>query len=192
METNFLKDFKNPSNYRFETVKCYQCNADDYQFFLKGEEDLTGKEGEFQYVKCNSCNLVYQNPRIAIDQIKEFYDGAPAFAILKHNNACGFAVRERLDRAYQDALAGDPISAFGGVLIANRPIDLTTATAIHSLFCEVVIAPSFDLEALEILKSKKNRIILKQNNTIFPDKIVRSCINGNLIKKRDSSAESID
>ena len=75
MENIFLKDFKNPSNYRFETVKCYQCNEDDYQFFLKGEEDLTGKEGEFQYVKCNSCNLVYQNPRIAIDQIKEFYDG---------------------------------------------------------------------------------------------------------------------
>jgi 2-polyprenyl-3-methyl-5-hydroxy-6-metoxy-1,4-benzoquinol methylase len=75
MEINFLKSFKNPKHYRFETVNCYQCDADNYRFFLKGEDDLTGKEGEFQYVKCNECGMVYQNPRIAVDQIKEFYDG---------------------------------------------------------------------------------------------------------------------
>ena len=67
--------FKNPPSYRFEQVDCYNCGADDFSFFLKGEEDLTGKEGEFQYVKCNKCSLVYHNPRIHIDQIKEFYDG---------------------------------------------------------------------------------------------------------------------
>lgn len=71
----FLKPLKNPSSYRFEKVKCYNCGQDDYRFFLVGEEDLTGKEGEFQYVRCNSCDMVYQNPRIASDQIKEFYDG---------------------------------------------------------------------------------------------------------------------
>jgi 2-polyprenyl-3-methyl-5-hydroxy-6-metoxy-1,4-benzoquinol methylase len=75
MKINFLKPFKNPKNYRFESVNCYYCDADDYRFFLKGEDDLTGKEGEFQYVKCNKCDMVYQNPRIAVDQIKEFYDG---------------------------------------------------------------------------------------------------------------------
>jgi len=75
MKDSFDQKFKNPANYRFEYVNCYHCDADDYKFFLQGEEDLTGKDGEFQYVKCNSCGLVYQNPRIAVDQIKEFYDG---------------------------------------------------------------------------------------------------------------------
>jgi len=75
MKNPFLKDFKNPDRYQFEEVNCYYCNSDDYSFFLKGEEDLTGKDGEFQYVKCNECEMVYQNPRISIDQIKEFYDG---------------------------------------------------------------------------------------------------------------------
>ncbi|WP_242083503.1 class I SAM-dependent methyltransferase [Aestuariivivens sediminis] len=75
MKSSFLKEFKNPDRYRFEAVNCYYCNSDNYAFFLKGEEYLTGKEGEFQYVKCNNCEMVYQNPRISIDQIKEFYDG---------------------------------------------------------------------------------------------------------------------
>ncbi len=75
MKDGFLKELDNPPDYRFEQVDCYQCGSNDYSFFLKGEEDLTGKEGEFQYVKCNNCGLVYHNPRIHIDQIKEFYDG---------------------------------------------------------------------------------------------------------------------
>jgi phosphoribosylaminoimidazolecarboxamide formyltransferase/IMP cyclohydrolase len=124
--------------------------------------------------------------------MEDFKDAIPTFAILKHNNACGFASRPSLVEAYSSALEADPVSAFGGVLISNKEIDLQTATLINNLFCEVVIAPSFNPEALEILKSKKNRIILKQNNTIFPDKIVRSCLNGTLIQKRDSSVESIN
>jgi 2-polyprenyl-3-methyl-5-hydroxy-6-metoxy-1,4-benzoquinol methylase len=75
MKDLFLQALKNPATYRFEKVACYSCGSEKYAFFLKGEEDLTGKEGEFQYVKCLSCNMVYQNPRIAADQIKEFYDG---------------------------------------------------------------------------------------------------------------------
>jgi 2-polyprenyl-3-methyl-5-hydroxy-6-metoxy-1,4-benzoquinol methylase len=75
MNELFLKPLTNPDSYRFEQVNCYNCGGNDYSFFLVGEEDLTGKEGEFQYVKCTSCALVYQNPRIASDQIKEFYDG---------------------------------------------------------------------------------------------------------------------
>ena len=128
----------------------------------------------------------------AIMLMEDFKHSIPTFAILKHNNACGFASRPNLVEAYSSALEADPVSAFGGVLISNKEIDLQTATLINNLFCEVVIAPSFNAEALEILKSKKNRIILKQNNTIFPDKTVRSCLNGTLIQKRDSSVESID
>ena len=128
----------------------------------------------------------------AIMLMEDFKDAIPTFAILKHNNACGFASRKNLVDAYSSALEADPVSAFGGVLISNKEIDLQTATLINNLFCEVLIAPSFSFEALEILKSKKNRIILKQNNTIFPDKIVRSCLNGTLIQKRDSSVENIE
>jgi phosphoribosylaminoimidazolecarboxamide formyltransferase/IMP cyclohydrolase len=128
----------------------------------------------------------------AIMLMEDFKDAIPTFAILKHNNACGFASRKNLVDAYSSALEADPVSAFGGVLISNKEIDLQTATLINNLFCEVLIAPSFSSEALEILKSKKNRIILKQNNSIFPDNTVRSCLNGTLIQKRDSSVESID
>ena len=95
----------------------------------------------------------------AVNLMNEFKNEAPTFAILKHNNACGFAQRETVYKAYTDALAGDPVSAFGGVLISNTNIDKTTAEEIHKLFCEVVIAPSYDNDALEILKGKKNRVI---------------------------------
>src|SRR3989344_5991107 len=95
----------------------------------------------------------------AVQLMAEFKDNDPTFAILKHNNACGLATRSTLKQAYADALAGDPTSAFGGILIANRPIDLATAELVNDLFCEVVVAPSFDADALEVLKSKKNRIL---------------------------------
>jgi phosphoribosylaminoimidazolecarboxamide formyltransferase/IMP cyclohydrolase len=121
----------------------------------------------------------------AVTLMSEFYDGNPAFGILKHNNACGFAIRQVLVDAYQDALAGDPISAFGGVLISNKTIDLATANAIHELFCEVVIAPAYQEEALELLKGKKNRIILIQKANKLPKESYRSCLNGILVQDRD-------
>ena len=93
----------------------------------------------------------------AINLMAEFKNSKPAFAILKHNNACGLAIRDKLKDAYLAALAGDPVSAFGGILIANCIIDEETAQEINSLFCEVVIAPDYDIPALEILRSKKNR-----------------------------------
>ena len=128
----------------------------------------------------------------AVNLMSEFKNDAPTFAILKHNNACGFATRKTLSDAYSSALQADPVSAFGGVLIANTEIDLETATQINNLFCEVVIAPSFNQEALQLLKSKKNRIILKKNNVVFPDEIVRSCLNGKLLQQRDKSVENIN
>ncbi|PQJ69359.1 bifunctional phosphoribosylaminoimidazolecarboxamide formyltransferase/IMP cyclohydrolase [Polaribacter butkevichii] len=127
----------------------------------------------------------------AVNLIGEFKGEAPTFAILKHNNACGFAQRETLKQAYVDALAGDPVSAFGGVLIANTEIDKETAEEIHSLFCEVVIAPSFSEEALTILKGKKNRIILIQKDTALPTTTVRTCLNGSLVQDKDSITDKL-
>ena len=126
----------------------------------------------------------------ALNLMLEFYEGAPTFAILKHNNACGFATREELVDAYEAALAGDPVSAFGGVLIANKTIDFATAEKINDLFCEVVIAPSFDAQALELLKSKKNRILLIQKEAKLEDKTIRTCLNGYLVQDRDNVTDS--
>jgi len=122
----------------------------------------------------------------------EFYEGAPTFAILKHNNACGLATRNTLAEAYTDALAGDPVSAFGGVLIANTAIDLATAEQIHKLFCEVVISPDFDTDALQLLQQKKNRILLQLNQYPQPKTLVRTCLNGHLVQERDSITDSSD
>jgi phosphoribosylaminoimidazolecarboxamide formyltransferase/IMP cyclohydrolase len=120
-----------------------------------------------------------------IDEFKE-----TTFAILKHNNACGIASREKLIEAYKDALAGDPVSAFGGILITNREIDEATAAEINDLFCEVVIAPAYNNEALEILKSRKNRIILIRKDCELPKKQFRSLLNGVLEQDKDTSMEN--
>ena len=126
----------------------------------------------------------------AVNLMLEFYDGSPTFAILKHNNACGFASRETLVQAYEDALAGDPVSAFGGVLIANKEIDLATAEKVNELFCEVVIAPSYSEEALTVLKSKKNRVLLIQKSASLDPKTIRTCLNGYLVQDRDNVTDT--
>jgi phosphoribosylaminoimidazolecarboxamide formyltransferase/IMP cyclohydrolase len=127
----------------------------------------------------------------AVNLMDEFKAEAPAFAILKHNNACGFAQRETIKKAYVDALAGDPVSAFGGVLISNTEIDAATAEEIHKLFCEVVIAPSYSDEALPILKGKKNRIILIQKEVELPNQIVRTSLNGLLVQDKDNITDKL-
>ncbi|MEC7619284.1 MAG: bifunctional phosphoribosylaminoimidazolecarboxamide formyltransferase/IMP cyclohydrolase [Bacteroidota bacterium] len=127
----------------------------------------------------------------AVSLMLEFYDGDCSFAILKHNNACGFATRPNLKDAYLDALAGDPVSAFGGVLITNKSIDLDTATEINSLFCEVIVAPNYKVEALKLLKEKKNRIILVQKDISLPSNTYRSCLNGILVQERDSETDNV-
>ncbi len=128
----------------------------------------------------------------AIQLMGEFRDEDPTFAILKHNNACGLATRETTAEAYRDALAGDPVSAFGGILISNRSIDRETAEEIHKLFCEVVIAPDFETDALEILRGKAKRILLRLKSFDLPGFQVRSCLNGLLGQERDlrTDAES--
>ena len=125
----------------------------------------------------------------AVHLMQEFQGEQPTFAILKHNNACGLAQRATMHQAYVDALAGDPVSAFGGVLIANGEIDADTAKEIHGLFCEVVIAPSFSEEALTLLKGKKNRILLVLKAIDFPGQNVRSCLNGTLVQDRNNKTD---
>jgi phosphoribosylaminoimidazolecarboxamide formyltransferase/IMP cyclohydrolase len=123
----------------------------------------------------------------AVGLISEFDE--TTFAVLKHNNACGLASREKLVDAWKDALAGDPVSAFGGVLITNRQIDRETAGEMHKIFFEVVIAPGYDPGALEILKQKKNRIILVQKMEGIQEKSVRTVLNGILLQERDLATE---
>ncbi len=126
----------------------------------------------------------------AVNLMGEFKNGDPAFAILKHNNPCGLAVRPTLKQAYLDTLATDPVSAFGGILIANKEIDLETAIEVNELFCEVVIAPSYNADALELLKSKKNRIILVQKNIELPKRQFRTILNGVLEQDKDLVTET--
>ena len=127
----------------------------------------------------------------AVNLILEFYNDIPTFAILKHNNACGLASRNSLLSAYKSALAGDPVSAFGGVLISNKTIDFETAEEINKLFCEVVIAPSFEKSAIKLLKSKKNRILLVLKNTELNNQQLRTCLNGVLSQDKNNVTDSI-
>lgn len=125
----------------------------------------------------------------AINLISDFEE--TTFAVIKHNNACGLASRDSLLDAWNDALAGDPVSAFGGVLATNRNIDLATANEINKIFFEIIIAPSYDEDALEVLKTKKNRIILKKNSFDFGNKQFRSSLNGILVQDKDLKTETI-
>lgn len=145
------------------------------------------------FTKLHGKELSYNNlldVDAAVNLILEFKNEDPTFAILKHNNACGLATRSTISEAYRDALACDPTSAFGGVLIANTKIDAATAQEINKLFCEVVIAPSFDQEAIAILQEKKNRIILVQNEVELPQKLVRSCLNGILVQEKNNITDN--
>jgi len=128
----------------------------------------------------------------AVNLMNEFLGEAPTFAVLKHNNACGFAQRNTIKQAYLDALAGDPVSAFCGVLISNTEIDAETAAEIHTLFCEVVIAPSYTEEALSLLKGKKNRVLLIQKSTVLPIQNVRTALNGLLVQDKDCITDAVE
>ncbi|WP_347066428.1 bifunctional phosphoribosylaminoimidazolecarboxamide formyltransferase/IMP cyclohydrolase [Flavobacterium sp. WV_118_3] len=151
--------------------------------------------GDFDamFTKVHGKELSYNNlldVDAAVNLMNEFKNDDPTFAILKHNNACGLATRKTMKDAYLDALAGDPTSAFGGVLIANGKIDEAAAEEINKLFCEVVIAPAYDEKAIAILEEKKNRIILIQNEVELPTKQVRTCLNGMLIQDKDNITDN--
>ena len=118
--------------------------------------------------------------------MEDFKDENPCFAVLKHNNVCGISVRTTLLDAWKDALAGDPVSAFGGVLICNKTLDLDTAKEIDLLFYEVLIAPDYEKAALDLLKGRKNRILLKVKSWPNQNILTKSALGGKLYQERDT------
>ena len=146
-------------------------------------EKISGKELSFN-------NLV--DVDAAVNVMSEFVDSDPTFAVLKHTNTCGIATRSTVIEAWHAALAGDPVSAFGGILISNTIVDLATAEEINKLFYEVVIAPEFDKEAINLLTKKKKRVLMKINRWHVNDKSFKSILNGVIQQDTDKSMESSD
>lgn len=144
-------------------------------------DKLHGKELSYN-------NLVDVDACVSL--IDEFTNDGPTFAIIKHTNACGIAVASTAKTAYLNALACDPVSAFGGVVISNVNIDLATAEELNKLFMEILIAPTYDNDALELLRSKKNRILLKRKPATLPQKMVKTVLNGLLEQDKDDVVES--
>jgi len=147
------------------------------------------------FIKHQGKELSYNNLLdidAAVSLVEDFPKTNPVFAIVKHNNACGLAIRPTLKASFMSALAADPVSAFGGILCCNFELDKETALEIDKLFFEVIVATSYQPEAIDILKSKKNRIILELQNTRRSDKSTRSVLNGLLTQDRDTYIETAD
>lgn len=189
-----LSQRKNLAAKAFEISSSYDKSILDYFQGKDPEESMVLRYGENPHQKArfigdlNECievlsgkDLSYNNLLdidSAINLMREFQNGPACFAVLKHTNVCGIAIRAQLYDAWIDALAGDPVSAFGGVLICNQKLDLKTAERIDELFYEVLIAPEFDEPAIQLLTSKKNRILLKLKK--FPENstTIRTALNG--------------
>ena len=145
------------------------------------------------FEKLHGKDLSYNNLldlEAGLSLIREF--NTTAFAILKHNNPCGIACKSTVKEAYLAALAGDPVSAFGGVLVCNRPIDMEAAEEINKLFLEVIVAPDYETGVLDLLFSKKNRIVLRLKKDQYESVMVKSALNGYLIEDRDLHTETHD
>ena len=171
--------------YKGEQVLRYGENPHQTGYFYGPLDDIFEKLGgkELSYN-----NLV--DVDAAVQLMTEFKSDKPTFAVLKHTNACGVAQAETVKEAWQKALAADPVSAFGGILISNSPIDLVTAEEISDLFYEVLIAPGFQPEALELLTKKKKRIILRIRQFFRPQQQFKSLLNGVLSQDTDLSKET--
>tara|TARA_B100000941_G_scaffold40799_1_gene24708 strand:- start:8157 stop:9677 length:1521 start_codon:yes stop_codon:yes gene_type:complete len=200
-----INAFKISSNYDTNIFNYFSDNSNDiFVQNINKKYDLRYGENPHQegiffgnledfLTKLNGKDLSYNNLLdidAAINLISEFDE--LTFAILKHNNACGVASRDNLLDAWKSALEADPISAFGGVLITNHEINLETAVEIDKLFYEVLIAPSFAKDALELLTQKKNRVILLQKNVLLPKKQFRTILNGVLQQEKDLKTDSTD
>ena len=127
-----------------------------------------------------------------VSLIDEFQYNGPTFAIIKHTNACGVATAATVQEAYLNALACDPVSAFGGVIITNSKIDVATAQELNKLFMEILIAPDYDAEAVEVLKSKKNRILLQRKPAQLPQQMHKTILNGVLVQDKDNVCETAE
>lgn len=143
------------------------------------------------FTQLNGKELSYNNlldVDAAVNLIADFAE--PTFAVIKHNNACGLASRATITEAWTAALAADPVSAFGGILVCNGNVDTTAALEITKIFFEVIIAPSYDPAALDILKQKQNRIILVQKQVHLPGTQFRSLLNGVIVQDKDLRTET--
>lgn len=172
--------------------------ADAFQLSVNNKKTLRYGENPHQkaafygdidvlFTQLNGKGLSYNNlvdVDAACSIISEFSE--PTFAVIKHTNVCGIATRGDVVSAWDAALAGDPESAFGGVLATNQPITKTVAEKINELFFEILIAPSFEEDALEILKGKKNRILLHQKENLKPKKEFKRILNGVLVQDSDN------
>ena len=150
-------------------------------------------EGYFQQI--NGKDISYNNLLdidSSINLLRDLVSDKAIFLIHKHNNPCGVAIRDSLIEAYNDSLACDSISAFGGILTTNKIIDEDTANQINELFFEILIAPDFEDEALKILKSKKNRILIKLKKIPKESIQRRTCLNGELEQDFDMKTETFD
>ena len=152
--------------------------------------------GELQenFLQLNGKELSYNNlvdVEAAIMLMSEFKNASPTFAIIKHTNSCGLASRADVLTAWKDALAGDPVSAFGGVLISNTEIDKATAQQIDEIFYEVLIAPSFSEDALTVLKSKKNRILLQVVKYPEARRQIKSLLDGFIVQDFDNVTQDL-
>ncbi|MGF7217999.1 phosphoribosylaminoimidazolecarboxamide formyltransferase/IMP cyclohydrolase [Spirosoma lacussanchae] len=148
---------------------------------------------EALFTKLHGKELSYNNlvdVDACVQLIDEFTDESAAFAIIKHTNACGVATADSPKQAYLNALSCDPVSAFGGVIITNVPVDLETAEELNKLFMEILIAPGYAPEALDLLKSKKNRILLQRNAIALPTVMFKTILNGVLEQDKDNQTET--
>ena len=176
-------DFANPFD-KAKTVLRYGENPHQQGIFYGNQDEifdkLHGKELSYN-------NLVDVDAAVQLmaDTTANLSDGEAVFAIIKHTNPCGIASRPTVKEAWNAALAGDPESAFGGVLVCNEAIDKATAEAINEIFFEVLIAPSFNADALEILQTKKNRILLVQKKGLIAAHQSKSVLNGILTQQND-------
>ena len=181
----FSNDGKDVFKQSIRTKKALRYGENPHQggiFFGKIDDLFEQKNGK---------ELSYNNlldVDAAVNLIGEFSECT--FAVLKHNNACGIATREKLIDTWKDALAADSVSAFGGVLITNREVDVETANEISKLFFEVIIAPAYNKDAMQILCQKKNRIVLVQKEIALPNIQFRTALNGVLYQEKDLKSDN--
>lgn len=193
--------FRISSNYDSE-ISDYLANENNFHYSAGPANSLRYGENPHQhgifYGNLNEVFTKYSGKEISFNNLLDInaalelisdFEGS-AVAVLKHNNACGMAIRDNLSVAWKLALQGDPLSAFGGVIVLNRKLNLETAVEIDKIFFEVIMAPGFEDEALKLLTSKKNRIILKINRIPEEGKNFRSLLNGVLVQDPDSITES--
>lgn len=202
------KAFQISSKYDSAIAAYFQSDSDESEFEVKYSDKTSLRYGEnphqngafygpFQDVfnQLGGKELSYNNLvdiDAAVQIMAEFKDDPVTFAVLKHTNACGLATESTTLKAWEKALAGDPISAFGGILITNGTIDIDTAKEINKLFYEVLIAPDFEDEARKLLLSKKKRIVLEIKDFYRSPKSFKSLLNGVLVQDTDMKIESKD